>query len=958
LKVNLKPVRIDGKLLARLSRLEDAAGRKRFLARNRRLLTPEGVDVLTAAVREQMRVEPQRALGLAEVALTAAHELRKPELHGLALRAKANALYACGRNEDAIALHERAAAIFEKKKNPAELGKTLLSILQPLILLGEYDRAFATANRARALFQQINDQRLLARLEINTGNIYHRQDRFEEALACYERAYEQLLPFKNPEGLAAALSNIAVCLISLNDFRRALATYERARKYCEENGMPVLTAQADYNIAYLYYLRGDYERAIEMLHAARETCRRFDDAYHFALCHLDLSEIYLELNLIEEAQEIAHEGVLRFQKLGMGYEEAKCLAYEAIAISKLGKPFRALEVFDQSRAVFVREKNAVWPWLVDLYKALILFQEGRLYESRQLCRRALDFFETSGLKGKEIHCRLLLSRLHFKSSDYAAAKEQCAVCAKEVAKLDVPALRYQTNLLMGQIQQATGDLESAYQSYREARESLESLRSGLRRDELKIAFVRNKQQVYESLVELCLSGKIPQASLEEAFAFIEEAKSRSLRDLLVRHAGPSLTGESGQSELVRQIRDLREELDWYYHRIESEQLSSQPTKSERLERLEDQAIHKEKELLEILREAPAASNGSAALTNREQTSVEVIRRCLPEGATLVEYFSIDDRILAAVLSRDRFDISIVSLQPRVRSLLQMLQFQLAKHQLNSEYVHMFEASLLEATQSHLHDLYQELIAPIRSVLTGQELIVAPQGILHHLPFHALYDGSHYLIDSFQMSYTPSAGVYAANRSRKFNSEGPALIFGVSDERAPLIRDEARSLAEILPSAELFLDSKATLANFKSRGPYARILHVATHGDFRPDNPLFSRIHLAGSYLTLYDLFQLQLPAEVVTLSGCSTGLNLVSSGDELLGLVRGLLAAGAQSLLLSLWDVNDRATTEFMELFYRHLLENQAKALAFQRAVTELRERYPHPYYWAPFFLVGGAVVP
>jgi CHAT domain-containing protein len=209
-----------------------------------------------------------------------------------------------------------------------------------------------------------------------------------------------------------------------------------------------------------------------------------------------------------------------------------------------------------------------------------------------------------------------------------------------------------------------------------------------------------------------------------------------------------------------------------------------------------------------------------------------------------------------------------------------------------------------------------------------------------------------------MSYTSSAGVYAANRSRKFNSEGPALIFGVSDERAPLIRDEARSLAEILPSAELFLDSKATLANFKSRGPHARILHVATHGDFRPDNPLFSRIHLAGSYLTLYDLFQLQLPAEVVTLSGCSTGLNLVSSGDELLGLVRGLLAAGAQSLLLSLWDVNDRATTEFMELFYKHLLENQAKALAFQRAVTELRERYPHPYYWAPFFLVGGAVVP
>jgi len=99
-----------------------------------------------------------------------------------------------------------------------------------------------------------------------------------------------------------------------------------------------------------------------------------------------------------------------------------------------------------------------------------------------------------------------------------------------------------------------------------------------------------------------------------------------------------------------------------------------------------------------------------------------------------------------------------------------------------------------------------------------------------------------------------------------------------------------------------------------------------------------------------------LPAELITLSGCATGLNVVAAGDELLGLVRGLLSAGAQSLLLTLWDVHDRSTTEFMKSFYSHLVAGENKSVAVQRAMAELRQHYPHPYYWAPFILMGSAL--
>ncbi len=117
--------------------------------------------------------------------------------------------------------------------------------------------------------------------------------------------------------------------------------------------------------------------------------------------------------------------------------------------------------------------------------------------------------------------------------------------------------------------------------------------------------------------------------------------------------------------------------------------------------------------------------------------------------------------------------------------------------------------------------------------------------------------------------------------------------------------------------------------------------------------MFSSISLGNSQLNLFDLYQLSLPAELVTLSGCGTGLNVVVGGDELLGLKRGLLYAGAQGVLLTLWDVNDQSTAEFMKLFYERLRTAPDKAKALQGAMKEVRGEYAHPFYWAPFVLVG-----
>lgn len=117
--------------------------------------------------------------------------------------------------------------------------------------------------------------------------------------------------------------------------------------------------------------------------------------------------------------------------------------------------------------------------------------------------------------------------------------------------------------------------------------------------------------------------------------------------------------------------------------------------------------------------------------------------------------------------------------------------------------------------------------------------------------------------------------------------------------------------------------------------------------------MFSGIKLGDGYLSLFDLYGTQLGADLVTLSGCATGMNFVAEGDELLGLERGLFCAGASCLLLSLWDVNDHSTAELMREFYRGYVLSGDAAASLGGAMRRLRDCYAHPYFWAPFVPVG-----
>src|SRR5262249_1090806 len=437
------------------------------------------------------------------------------------------------------------------------------------------------------------------------------------------------------------------------------------------------------------------------------------------------------------------------------------------------------------------------------------------------------------------------------------------------------------------------------------------------------------------------------------WTYMEQAKSRGLLELIVHRMNPAPAEDPDEDEVGRKIRDLREQLNWYYHRIEVEQLGQVPASDERLVALRELARKREKELLRALRELPSSEGKGAGVESVAPVSLASVRAALGANTTLLEYFRVQDRILAALVTEDGVEIVTTTLAPRIAQILRMMQFQFSKFRLGRSYLQEFEGQLLEATRSHFHELYTELLAPIRTKVKGRRLIVVPHELLHYVPFHALFDGDRYVIDSFTVSYAPSASIYMQHRRKEVNRTGCSLILGIPDRQTPSIYEELQAVAEIVPQAKVFLGTNANDAVLKENVRGRRFVRRASRGFCRRDNPMFSGIRLGQSSLTLYDLYNLKLPAELVTLSGCSTGLNVIAAGDELIGLVRGLLSAGAQSLLLTLWDVNDSSTADFMKAFYSRLFNHPDRALALQEAMVEVRQRYPHPYYWAPFILVA-----
>jgi CHAT domain-containing protein/Tfp pilus assembly protein PilF len=860
----------------------------------------------------------------------------------------ANVLYIRGENDRALLLYEEAVSTFEELGDDLEASITRSSALQTLAYVGEHDRAMEWAATARHTFEALDDDLRLGRLELNLGTIVYRQERFEEALELMERAYDRLLTVGGPSDVAHCLRNLATVHIGLKNFREAEDVYARARAYCEKEDLPLLLGEVEYNIAYLYYLRGEFPTAIELYRRTRERCQETGEVYHQALCDLDEAEMYLELNLIDETLRSTDAAYRSFDRLGMRYEAAKALTYLAIARIRQGKTILGLDLFDKAREIFEEERNQVWLGVIDLYKAVALTREGRRYEAEGLVSSAQEIFEAAALEPKIAACEALRARLGLQAGDLTMARRLCNQALERLVELDLPSLEHQSLYILGRIEEEAGNTASALAAFEASHHKLSRRRATASADELKIPLIESNLEVYESLVTL-LGNDGRARDVDSIFNYMEIAKARNLVDLLA-FRGLALPTRKARSAQVERVRRLREELNWYYRRIDLKELAQEAPSAEEVADLRLKTRRTEDELAESLGEMALSDPDFAALQTVTTGRLDEIRAALPTDAVLVEYYAARDTLYACTLDSGRLEVTAVSLSSRVREQYRRFNDQLLKYRLGPDHVARFEDSILRAFNEVLHELYEELVEPIEPYLSAaSELVIVPHGFLHWLPFHAFWDGSGYLIDRFAFSYAPTATEFHRCATRGARASQGSLLMAVPPET----RSEVDILAEQLASPRILAGDEVSVAALKEQGANCRLLHLSTRATSRSDNPMFSSLELADGHLNLFDLYGLQLDTELVVLSGFGGSDDTRTDGDEWLGMARGLLYAGSRAVMLPLWNPPTEVRTALFTTFYGALEEAPSGAVALATAMRKVRDELEHPFYWASPALVG-----
>ncbi|HWO02936.1 MAG TPA: CHAT domain-containing tetratricopeptide repeat protein [Blastocatellia bacterium] len=928
--------------------------------------TWETVSALKAEVDRLIGSDLNAAERLSERVEQVAAALGDPTATAFAEVSRARVLHHLGRYAEADALYQNAMEGTRAAGLATDTAVIQMHRVFALTQMSRYDEALAVSRKSRRVLSPDAPVEL-AQLETNVGILYYRLDRYAKAIEHYERARAILASAGDDTMRAVVDTNLSHALMETDRHGDALRLLEGAAAAMERSGQTLWAAQTRFHIGYLQFLRGNYNAALTTHYQAREELARLGSPQLVAWCDHEVAEILLALNAFDDAAESAALARASFTSLGLSYESGQAAVVHALAAMGQQEFDQAERDFLDARRVFADNSNTTLVALIDSYLAELCLRRGNPAEAGQHAASSLRVFARQKLSTRAAYARLLSARAAYESGDLKRAVRAARAALESIGDLSVPAVAYQSHHLIGRIERDRKRGALALQSFRRAVEIIEKMRGGIAADEFKATFLHDKIHAYEDAIAACLDHG-GEELIDEAFRLVESSKSRALADLLARYVRGSADSEAQDgltAEGRQRLSRLIEDLNWYGSQAGIAEDKGDQRSAEVANRYRHSVARCERQIAQLFRRMETEAPAFADIQQMKGASLADLRETLQPGETVIEYFTTGKHISAFIASREGIQIARrIAAQSEVEKLLATLRFQIEKFNYGPEYVEAYFGQLRRAANEILGQLYLLVLAPLEAMLDGKRLIVIPHGALHYVPFHALHDGNGYLIERFEISYAPSAAVLKLCRTRHAagqipdlkdkTSSGDVLVaLGVGEAGTPNIEQEIEALAALFPNSVKLTGDRATRENLVEAAPRARFLHLASHGYFRRDNPMFSFLKLAGSKLHFYSLLDLKLSAEMVTLSACHTGVNKVFPGDELHGLVRGFLYAGAPSVVASLWAVSDLSTADLMREMYSHLRDGATKRAALRRAQLAIKDAYGHPYYWAPFVLMG-----
>lgn len=506
----------------------------------------------------------------------------------------------------------------------------------------------------------------------------------------------------------------------------------------------------------------------------------------------------------------------------------------------------------------------------------------------------------------------------------------------------VPEMHWRSLFGLGRERLASGRDGEALPYLNRAIDIVDFMRASIRIEEFQDGFLLDKQDLYD----LTIRTHLDQGDVVAAFEASEKARGRNFIDLLGNRTGLLSAGRDPRDlERAGSLRD----------RIKSLQADLAAAAIEDREEISGELDRVRLEYEDFMLELRARDPQAASFVRVDPVTVEELQEKLDGETALLVYHILDGEMVLFLLSRDGLE------HRRVVVDADTLVGLVARTRVGIQNIENVERELLR--------LSEFLVEPILPALAPFTRVgIVPHRELHLLPFSALYTGpGENIIDRVALFHTPSASLlrYTMTRERVRRDGARVLSFGNPRLEGgamdlPFAQKEAERLVFDFDTVTFRTGTEATEAWLRDNIVNYDIIHIASHGEFDPNDPLESALLLApdgerhDGRLTAADIFGMDIQADLITLSACQTGLGRISVGDDVIGLNRAFVYAGTRQILSTLWRVDDLSTALLFKYFYREI-EDHDRAESLRRAQIRLRAQreFQHPAHWASVVLSG-----
>jgi CHAT domain-containing protein/Tfp pilus assembly protein PilF len=804
--------------------------------------------------------------------------------------------------------------------------KSIASLEKSLDLNEGMDQSLKNINRL-----SIADTYLaLGQLYAVMGRLNDSQDYTNRALAIYKKA-------SYLKGEMESLLTLGSIFSDLGDFKLARDLTEQSLKYAKELKMGInrhlqLLSSISSSL-------GHYEDALRFLDEALLDARKFGISGQIIWTTISMGDIYSSLGDFKRAERYYMQA--REEK---GAFSVKAGSLDASLDMRTGDILQAKEYF-------MAEGSVTGAAISSLRYSEILIKTGKIDSAVIFLDQGSHLFREAGNKQGLCNVNLLKGRIMVDMDEYDIAKQLLDSASMFP---EFPETVWQACYHSGRMYEKMGQEDKAIESYRAAISVIEAIRGNMTLNEFRSIYIESKRDVYDRLINIL----IKKGKNIEAFKYSEQARARAFYDIL---ANKKIEFRGSMADdLVSLEQEKRIEIQKLSRLLQKEntgQEDSAGSRTANILQIRNTLMQAQTEYEELIQKIKLRNPAYAEMVTIQPVTLSELQAHLDNKTAVLTYWMSSNELILWLITRSDLRLRRVSVTTgRLTGMVEKAR-------------RSIQSSSVKEYTNDLSELYKSLIEPVENDLEPfSNLVIVPNGPLHFIPFQALMNSrGAYLVERFNLLYSPSASVYVISGERMIKTGSRFMGMALADVNVgnytglPGTEDELRKILPLFPDNISAFGNNCTETFVKKNAGNFNFIHCATHGTYNYRQPLYSCLLFPQSdeddgNLNVYEVFELNLNAKLVTLSACETGLGNLNQGDEIIGLSRAFLFAGSAAVLVSLWSVADYPTALLMANFYSYLHgHNIQEALTLaQRDVIKV---YKQPLYWSPFILVGNGYI-